>query len=144
VVPGGALLTRRNSGHDHLSMITRWVVCRSELCMQDSSSTEMNPRRSRRRRGPTPWVETVGGELRVWRNRGTNEIVIEPLIFAPAEKYGGPITLSARDARHLANSLLLFAAETELSPELNQVAYREVRSQPITRNTKPNERQRLR
>jgi hypothetical protein len=34
---------------------------------------------------------------------------------APAKERGGLITLSARDARHLANSLLLFAAETELS-----------------------------
>ena len=84
--------------------------------MQDASSTDVKRRRGRRRRKETPWIETVGGELRVWRDQGTNEIVIEPPVFAPAKKCGGLITLSARDARHLANSLLLFAAETESSP----------------------------
>jgi hypothetical protein len=51
--------------------------------------------------------------MRVWRDQETDEIVIEPSVFALAKKSGGRITLSARDARHLANSLLLFAEETE-------------------------------
>jgi hypothetical protein len=84
--------------------------------MQDASSTEVNRRRGRRRRKETPQIETIGGELRVWRDQGRNEIVIEPPVVAPAKKRGEFITLSARDARHLANSLLLFAAETESGP----------------------------
>jgi hypothetical protein len=84
--------------------------------MPDGSSTDGKRRRGRRRREETPQIETVGGELRVWRDQGTNEIVIEPPVFAPAKKCEGLITLSVRDARHLANSLLLFAAETESSP----------------------------
>ena len=84
--------------------------------MPDGSSTDVKRRRGRRRREETPQIETIGGELRVWRDEGTNEIVIEPPVFAPAKKCEGLITLSARDARHLANSLLLFAAETESSP----------------------------
>jgi hypothetical protein len=88
---------------------------RGELNMQDPSSTEVKRRRGWRRRDATPWVETVGGKLRVWRDQSTNEIVIEPPIVAPAEKRNGLITLSARHARHLANSLFIFAAETESS-----------------------------
>ena len=84
--------------------------------MPDGSSTDVKRRRGQRRRKKTPWIENIGGELRVWRDRGTNAIVIEPLVFAPADKCEGLITLSVRDARHLANSLLLFAAETESSP----------------------------
>jgi hypothetical protein len=84
--------------------------------MPDGSSTDVKRRRGQRRREKTPWIETIGGELRVWRDNGTNEIVIEPPVFAPAKKCEGLITLSVRDARHLANSLLLFAAETESSP----------------------------
>ncbi len=83
--------------------------------MQYGNSTAMK-RRQRGRHREEPPIETVGGELRVWRDRGTNKIVIEPPVLAPAKKCGGLITLSARDARHLANSLLLFAAETESSP----------------------------
>jgi hypothetical protein len=83
--------------------------------MQDASSTDVKRRRGQRLLEKTPWVETIGGELRVWRDQGTNEIVIEPSVVAPAKECGGLITLSARDARHLANSLLLFAAETESS-----------------------------
>jgi hypothetical protein len=78
--------------------------------MPDDSSTDGKRRRGREE---TPWIETIAGKLRVWRDRGTNEIVIEPPVLAPAKNSGGLITLSARDARHLANSLLLFAAETE-------------------------------
>lgn len=72
--------------------------------------------RGRRHHEETPRIETVGGKLRVWRVQGTNEIVIEPSVFAPTKKRGGLIYLSARHARHLANSLLLFAEETESSP----------------------------
>jgi hypothetical protein len=86
--------------------------------MPDGSSTDVKRRRGQRRREKTPWIETIGGELRVWRDQGTNEIVIEPPVFAPARECEGLITLSVRDARHLANSLLLFAAETESSPTL--------------------------
>jgi hypothetical protein len=81
--------------------------------MPDGSSTGAKRRRSRRRRAQTPPIETVGGELRVWRDQGTNEIVIEPQVLTPEKKRGGLISLSARHARHLANSLLLLAAETE-------------------------------
>jgi hypothetical protein len=84
--------------------------------MSDGSSTDGKRGRGRRRRKETPQIEIIGGELKVWRDQGTNEIVIEPPDFAPAKKCEGLITLSARDARHLANSLLLFAAETESSP----------------------------
>ena len=84
--------------------------------MQDASSTDEKRRRGRGCREETPWIETVGGQLRVWRDQGTNEIVIEPQVFAPEKKSGGLISLSARHARHLANSLLLFAGETESSP----------------------------
>ncbi len=83
--------------------------------MPDGSSTDVKRRRGQRRREKTPWIETIGGELRVWRDQGTNEIVIEPPVFIPAKECEGLITLSVRDARHLANSLLLFAAETESS-----------------------------
>ena len=83
--------------------------------MSDGSSTDGKRGRGRRRREETPQIETIGGELRVWRDEGTNEIVIEPPVFAPAKKCEGLITLSVRDARHLANSLLLFADETESS-----------------------------
>lgn len=84
--------------------------------MRDPSSTHVKRRKSQRRRDETPWIETIGGELSVWRHQGTNEIVIGPSVFAPAKWRGGPITLSERDARHLANSLLLFVDETEWSP----------------------------
>jgi hypothetical protein len=80
--------------------------------MQHASSTAIKRRRRRRHEG-TPLIETVGGELRVWRDQGTNEIVIEPPVLAPKKRL---IALSARHARHLASSLLLFAAETELIP----------------------------
>ena len=86
------------------------------LNMPDASSTDAKQRRGRRRREETPQIETVGGELRVWRDPGTNEIIIEPPVFAPAKKCERSIYLSARHARHLANSLLLFAAEAESSP----------------------------
>ena len=39
--------------------------------------------------------------------------------LALAKRSGGRIPLSARDARHLANSLLLFAEETESNPAFN-------------------------
>ena len=83
--------------------------------MQDPNSTEVKRRRGRRRREATPWIETVGGKLRVWRDEGTNKIVIEPPIIASAKMCGELITLSAKHARHLASSLLLFAGETESS-----------------------------
>lgn len=83
--------------------------------MPDASLTDVKRRRGRRRREETPRIETVGGELRVWRDQGTDEIVIEPSVVAPATKGGGLISLSARHARHLAHSLLLFAAEAESS-----------------------------
>lgn len=51
--------------------------------------------------------------MRVWRDRGTNKIVIESPAITPKGKL---IALTARHARHLASSLLLFAAETESSP----------------------------
>jgi hypothetical protein len=84
--------------------------------MPDGSWTDLKRQRTRRRREKKPCIETIGGELRVWRDQGTNEIVIEPPVFALAKECGGLITLSTRDARHLANSLLLFADETESSP----------------------------
>jgi hypothetical protein len=87
--------------------------------MPDGSSADLKRRRGQGRREKTPWIETIGGELRVWRHQDTNEIVIEPPVFAAAKKCEGLITLSVRDARHLANSLLLFAAETESSPAAN-------------------------
>lgn len=83
--------------------------------MQVASSTDVKRRRNRRRREETPPIETVGGELRVWRDEGKNEIVIEPPVVAKATKCGGFVSLSPRHARHLANSLLLFADETESS-----------------------------
>jgi hypothetical protein len=81
--------------------------------MTNASSTAVKRRRRRRHHKETPPIETVGGELRVWRDRGTNAIVIEPPVLAPEKRL---ISLSARHARHLASSLLLFAAETESSP----------------------------
>ena len=54
--------------------------------MQDASSTDVKRRRGQRRLEKTPWVETIGGELRVWRDQGTNEIVIEPPVVAPAKE----------------------------------------------------------
>jgi hypothetical protein len=81
--------------------------------MQDASSAAVKRRKVRRRREVTPPIETVGGELRVWRDQPTNAIVIESPVFASEKRL---IALSARDARHLASSLLLFAAETESSP----------------------------
>jgi hypothetical protein len=82
--------------------------------MQDASSTAVKRERARRRREETPPIETVGGELRIWRDQDTNKIVIEPPLLAPEKRF---IALSARHARHLASSLLLFAAETESSPD---------------------------
>ncbi len=73
----------------------------------------------RRRRGlyeERPEIETVAGELRVWRDQDTDEIFIESSVFALTKKRGRLISLTARHARHLANSLLLFAAEAESSP----------------------------
>jgi hypothetical protein len=83
--------------------------------MPDPSPKEVKRRRGRRRHEEAPRIETVGGELKVWRDEGSNEIVIEPTVFAPERKWRGLITLSARHARHLASSLLLFAGETEAS-----------------------------
>jgi hypothetical protein len=81
--------------------------------MQDANSTAAKRRIARKRREETPWIEAVGGELRVWRDQDTNKIVIESPVFAQEKRL---ISLSARHARHLASSLLLFADETELSP----------------------------
>jgi hypothetical protein len=83
------------------------------LNMQDVGSTAVKRRRVRRRREVTPQIESVGGEVRVWRDQRTNAIVIEPPVFASRKRL---IALSMREARHLASSLLLFAAETESSP----------------------------
>ena len=84
--------------------------------MQDASSTDVKRRRVRRHREETPRIEIVGGDLKVWRDQGTNEIVIESPASAPGMLCGGLIYLSARHARHLANSLLLFAEDAESSP----------------------------
>jgi hypothetical protein len=89
------------------------------LNMPDGGSTDAKRQKRRRRRAVTPPIETVGGELRIWRDQGTNEIIIDPQVPAPEERCGGLISLSARHARHLANSLLLFAAETESSQTFN-------------------------
>jgi hypothetical protein len=102
------------------------------LNMHDASSTDKR-RGGRRRREETRPIETVGGELRVWRDQGTNEIAIEPPAFAPAEKCG-LITLSARHARHLANSLLLFTAETEPSPPVTATGSHSQRGGPRGRS----------
>lgn len=97
--------------------------------MRDAGSTDVKLRRKRRRREEERQIETVACELKVWRDEGTNEIVIAPPLIASAAGSGGRIFLSARHARHLANSLLLFAAETELNPTFtatashNQVAH---------------------
>jgi hypothetical protein len=79
--------------------------------MQDASSTDVK-RRRRRRHHEESSIEIVGGELRVWRDQATNAIVIEPPVSSPKKRL---ISLSAKHARHLASSLLLFAAETESS-----------------------------
>ena len=84
--------------------------------MQDAGLTDAKRRRIRKHREETPQIETVGGNLKVWRDLRTNEIIIEPPVFAQAKKRCGLISLSARHARHLASSLLLFAAEMESSP----------------------------
>ena len=81
--------------------------------MQDGNSADVKLRRGRKRHKRTPEIETVAGGLRVWRDQDTDEIVIEPSALALAKRSGGCIALSVRDARHLANSLLLFAEETE-------------------------------
>ena len=81
--------------------------------MAGDRSNDVKRQRGRGLREETPQMETVGAKLRVWRDQGTNEILIEAPVFRPGTENGGLITLSARDARHLANSLLLFAAETE-------------------------------
>ncbi len=72
--------------------------------------------RGLRRREEYSPIEIIGGRLRVWRDQHTGEIIIEPPVVTPATKCGGLVCLSARDARHLASSLLLFAAETESRP----------------------------
>ena len=87
--------------------------------MQDANSTDVQHRSGRRGYEESTLIETVAGKLKVWRDRETNEIVIEPSVLALAKKYGARIFLSARHARHLANSLLLFAEETELNPTSN-------------------------
>ena len=92
------------------------------LNMQDGSSTAARRRSGRRRREETPQIETVGGDLRIWRDQCTNEIVIESPVLAPGMLCGGLISLSARHARHLANSLLLFATEAESSPTFDAAA----------------------
>jgi hypothetical protein len=89
--------------------------------MADDRSKDVKRRRARSRREETPPIETVGGELRVWRDRGTNKIVIEAQALEPDKKLDGLISLSGRHARHLENSLLLFAAETESSPAFTAV-----------------------
>ena len=91
--------------------------------MQDASSTDGKRGRGRRRRVEAPRIETVGGELRIWRDQCTNEIVIESPVFAPGMLCGGLISLSARRARHLANSLLLFASESESSPTFTAATF---------------------
>jgi hypothetical protein len=83
-----------------------------ELKMKHGNSTAIK-RPQRRKRREKPPVEIVGGELRVWRDRHTDRIVIDSPVFAPEKRL---ISLTARHARHLASSLLLFAAETESSP----------------------------
>src|SRR5579863_1628844 len=42
--------------------------------------------RGRRHHEEAPKIETIGRELRVWRDQGTNKIVIEPPVFAPTKK----------------------------------------------------------
>lgn len=81
--------------------------------MQDPNSADIKLRTVRPECNDKPEIETVAGELKVWRDRDADQIVIEPSAFPLAKKPGGRITLSARDARHLANSLLLFAEEIE-------------------------------
>jgi hypothetical protein len=93
-----------------------------EANMQDGSSTDARRQRGRRRREERPRIETVGGDLRIWRDQRTNEIVLESPVFASGMLCGGLISLSARHARHLANSLLLFAAEAESSPTFTAAA----------------------
>jgi hypothetical protein len=88
--------------------------------MQDGSSTDVKRRRRRRHHKETPPIETVGSELRVWRDQGTNAIIIEPPVVASGKRL---ISLSARHARHLASSLLLFAAETESSPTFTAATF---------------------
>ena len=77
--------------------------------------------RGRRHHEEAPQIETIGRELRVWRDQGTNKIVIEPPVFAPTKKRDGLISLSTKHARHLASSLLLFAEEAESSPTFTAV-----------------------
>lgn len=84
-------------------------------------SEDVKRRKAQRRHVAAPPIETVGGELRVWRDRGTNKIVIEPQVLEPDKRCDGLISLSGRHARHLASSLLLFAAETESSPTFTAV-----------------------
>jgi regulatory LacI family protein len=72
-------------------------------------------RRARLHHEEKPEIETVAGELSVWRDQDTDEIVIESSVFAQAKKRGRLISLTATHARHLANSLLLIAAEAESS-----------------------------
>ena len=79
--------------------------------------------RGRRHHEEAPQIETIGRELRVWRDQGTNKIVIEPPVFAPTKKRNGLISLSAKHARHLASSLFLFAEEAESSPSFTAVKF---------------------
>lgn len=46
--------------------------------MRDAGSTNVKRRRKRRRREEEQQIETVACELKVWRDEGTNEIVIAP------------------------------------------------------------------
>jgi len=104
--------------------------------MQDASSTDVKRRRRRRHHEETP-IETVGGELRVWRDQGTNAIVIEPPVSAPKKRL---ISLSARHARHLASSLLLFAAEMDSSLTFTTAKFRD----KVTENAAGDESNRVR
>ncbi len=72
----------------------------------------------------TPRIESVGRQLRVWRDQRTNKILIEPPVFAPKKESDELISLSAKHARHLASSLLLFAEEAESSPTFAAVKSR--------------------
>jgi hypothetical protein len=89
------------------------------LNMKVGGSTNVKRRRGQGRCAEMSRIETVGSELRVWRDQYTNEIVVESPYLAPGMLCDGLISLSARHARHLAHSLLLFAAEAESSSILN-------------------------
>ena len=61
------------------------------LCALKSARRRSDPcyRRRRRRHEETPQIETVGGNLKVWRDQRTNEIIIEPPVFAQTKKRCG-------------------------------------------------------